>query len=126
MFPGFIQLQRRISGISRFLHDVDNLRSIPVSASRAGAVLGLYPTVVSVAARCLAVWRNGHPIKEEIPMKLVRMAIAIVISGAALQAAAQGSSPSSPSPSNPADFAAISAADAKRHQDAVAAIAQVF
>jgi hypothetical protein len=58
-------------------------------------------------------------------MKLVRMAMAIVMSGVALQAAAQGSSPSSPSPS-PADFATISAADAKRHQDAVAAIAQVF
>jgi len=59
-------------------------------------------------------------------MKLVRTAIAIVMSGVALQATAQGSSPSSPTPSNPADFAAISAADAKRHQDAVAAIAQVF
>ena len=59
-------------------------------------------------------------------MKLVRMAIAIVMSGAALQVAGQESSQSSPSPSNPADFAAISAADAKRHQDSVAAIAQVF
>src|SRR4051812_35157598 len=59
-------------------------------------------------------------------MKLVRMAIAIVMSGAALQVAGQESSQASPSPSNPADFAAISAADAKRHQDSVAAIAQVF
>ena len=60
-------------------------------------------------------------------MKLVRMAIAIVMSGAALQVVAgQEGSQSAPSPDNPADFAAITAADAKRHQDAVAAIAKVF
>lgn len=59
-------------------------------------------------------------------MKLVRVAIAMIMSGTALQVAGQESVQSSPSASKPADFAAVSAADAKRHQESVAAIAEVF